>query len=97
MNLLPRLNELKLEMNNIELSEFIYLDDILVERKWTPREIELMPPMYKRDWSMEVENAMDPVKRQEVLKKEEEDRLAKEEEEKKRKCELEGIPYIGNR
>lgn len=85
-----------MEMNNIELSEFIYLDDILVERKWTPIEVKLLPPMYKRDWNEQVQNAMDPEKRAEVLRKEEEDRLALIEEEKKRKCEEEGIPYFGN-
>lgn len=47
-----RLLELQKEMRKIEMSEFVYIDDALVELKLTPQNIEFLRPFYfprKRD------------------------------------------------
>lgn len=57
-----RLLELKREMQKIEMSEFVYVDDALVELKLTTQNIEFLRPFYfprKRD--IEVQRVVDEV------------------------------------
>lgn len=57
-----RLLELQKEMKKIEMSEFVYLDDGLVELKLTPQNIEFLCPFYfprKRD--IEVQRLIDEI------------------------------------
>jgi IQ and AAA domain-containing protein len=57
-----RLMELQLEMQKIEMSEFIYADDTLLELKLTPQNIEFLRPFYfprKRD--VEVQLVIDEI------------------------------------
>lgn len=64
MSSTKRLLELQQEMQKIEMSEFVYLDDELVELKLTPANIEFLRPFYfprKRD--IEVQQIVDEVPR----------------------------------
>lgn len=57
-----RLLELQREMQKIEMSEFFYLDDALMELKLTPQNVEFLRPFYfprKRD--LEVQQLVDEV------------------------------------
>lgn len=57
-----RLLELRKEMQKIEMSEFVYLDDALVELKLTTQNIEFLRPFYfprKRD--IEIQQMIDEV------------------------------------
>lgn len=57
-----RLLELQKQMQKIEMSEFVYLDDALVELKLTPQNVEFLRPFYfprKRD--LEVQHLIDEV------------------------------------
>lgn len=54
--------ELKTQMNKIELSEFHYLDDALVELKLAPQNIEFLRPFYfPRKRSVEVQQIVDEI------------------------------------
>lgn len=51
-----RLLEFQKEMQKIEMSEFVYLDDVLVELKLTPQNVEFLRPFYfprRRDIEMQ--------------------------------------------
>lgn len=51
-----RLLELQKEMQKIEMSQFVYLDDVLVELKLTPQNVEFLRPFYfprRRDIEMQ--------------------------------------------
>lgn len=57
-----RLFELQKEMRKIEMSEYMYLDDALLELKLTPQNVEFLRPFYfprKRD--IEVQRVIDEV------------------------------------
>lgn len=41
-----RLLELQLDLKKIEMSEFMYFDQILIEQKLTPTEVQLLTPFY---------------------------------------------------
>ncbi|CRL02257.1 CLUMA_CG015424, isoform A [Clunio marinus] len=62
MSSTKRLLELQKEMQKIEMSNFTYIDDALVELKWTTQNIEFLRPFYfPRKRNIEIQQVVDEI------------------------------------